>query len=63
MDSRIGDNREDSEQSMNVDRKSLEFTICRQSGKQTAIQKVCDLRSSIASTFSMAIYPVCVLIQ
>ena len=38
---RIGDNREGSEQSMNVDRKSLEFTICRQSGKQTAIQKVC----------------------
>ena len=38
---RIGDNREGSEQSMNVDRKSLEFSICRQSGKQTAIQKVC----------------------
>ena len=38
---RIGDNREGSEQSMNVDRKSLEFTICRQSGKQTAIQNVC----------------------
>ena len=36
---RIGDNREGSEQSMNVDRKSLEFTICRQSGIQTAIQK------------------------
>ena len=41
---RIGDNREGSEQSMNVDRKSLEFTICRQSGKQTAIQKVCFWR-------------------
>ena len=38
---RIGDNREGSEQSMNVDRKSLEFSIYRQSGKQTAIQKVC----------------------
>ena len=44
MDSRIGDNREGSEQSMNVDRNSLEFTICRQSGKQTAIQKVCFWR-------------------
>ena len=41
---RIGDNREGSEQSMNVDRKSLEFTICCQSGKQTAIQKVCFWR-------------------
>ena len=41
---RIGDNREGSEQLMNVDRKSLEFTICRQSGKQTAIQKVCFWR-------------------
>ena len=41
---RIGDNREGSEQSMNVDRLSLEFTICRQSGKQTAIQKVCFWR-------------------
>ena len=30
--------------SMNVDRKSLEFSICRQSGKQTAIQKVCFWR-------------------
>ena len=38
---RIGGNREGSEQSMSVDRKSLEFSICRQSGKQTAIQKVC----------------------
>ena len=38
---RIGDNREGSEQLINVDRKSLEFSICRQSGKQTAIQKVC----------------------
>ena len=37
----IGDNREGSEQLLNVDRKSLEFSICRQSGKQTAIQKVC----------------------
>ena len=37
----IGDNREGSEQSTNVDRKSLEFSICRQSGKQNAIQKVC----------------------
>ena len=41
---RIGDNRKGSEQSMNVDRKSLEFSICRQSGKQTAIQKVCFWR-------------------
>ena len=41
---RIGDNGEGSEQWMNVDRKSLEFSICRQSGKQTAIQKVCFLR-------------------
>ena len=41
---RIGDNREGSEQSMNVDRKSLEFSICRQSSKQTAIQKVCFWR-------------------
>ena len=53
---------------MNVDRKSLEFTICRQSGKQTAITKnlfltVFDLRSSIASTFSIATYSGCVLIQ
>ena len=41
---RVGDNREGSEQSMNVDCKSLEFSICRQSGKQTAIQKVCFWR-------------------
>ena len=41
---RIGDNREGSEQAMNVDRKSLEFSICRQSGKQTEIQKVCFWR-------------------
>ena len=40
----IGDKWEGSEQSMNVDRKSLEFSICRQSGKQTAIQKVCFWR-------------------
>ena len=41
---RIGDNWEGSEQSMNVDRKSLKFSICRQSSKQTAIQKVCFWR-------------------
>ena len=38
---RIGGNRESSEQPMNVDCKSIEFTICRKSGKQTAIHKVC----------------------
>ena len=41
---RIGDNRKGSEQSMNVDHKSLGFSICSQSGKQTAIQKVCFWR-------------------
>ena len=64
----IGDNREGSEQSMNSDHKSLEFSICRQSVKQTAIQSLFltvlyDLRLSIATTFLIATYLVCVLIQ
>ena len=60
---RIGYNREGSEQSMNVDRKSLEFSICRQ------LQSKKSVSDGIWSTFVDSInvfdnpYPVCVLIQ
>ena len=60
---RIGDNREGSEQSMNVDRKSLEFSRQTNCNPKSLFLTVFDLRSSIASTFSIATYPVCVLIQ
>ena len=60
---RIGNNWEGSEQSMNVDRKSLEFSICCQCNPKSLFLTVFDLRSSIASPFSIATYPVCVLIQ
>ena len=68
---RIGGNHKHSEQSMNADQKSLEtvfsIAICCQSGdkqqSKTMFLTTFDLCLSIVLTFSIACYPVCLLIR
>ena len=67
---RIGSNQKRSKQSLNADQYALEtvflIAICRQSSDKWQSKKlfltIFDLRVSIVLTFSIFVYPVCLLI-